>query len=167
MAVINIQSEDIAGLTQFPKIIPNSLNRSKSRKHFFRIPATAVLGDINSTIDLALLPQGDVRLFLTESKIWWTAFGAARLLDIGHRAYEAIDGSIIAAAANLFDDDVDVSAASNAAGVALGSDFVLAGTLAKTQRFLSAKGVMVFATVTGGTIPAGTIIEGFLEYAEL
>jgi hypothetical protein len=137
--------------------------------HYFRCGSLAVAGDIGSTVDLALLPAGDVRLYLTESRIFWSAFGAARILDIGHRAYKAIDfdGSLgvqpVAAAPNLFDDDVDVSAAGNAA---LGSDFVLAGTIAKTQRFLSADGVMIFATVAGGTIPAGAILEGFLTYAE-
>jgi len=164
MAVLALKSEDLAGLDAQPKTLAHSFNRGKVVRQHFRVPPLAVLGDAGTTIDLAQLPRGPVRLNLTTSRIFWSAFGAARLLDIGHRAYEAADGSIVAAVANLFDDDVDVSAAGNAA---LGSDFVLANFLAKTQRFLSAKGVTIFATVAGGTIPAGAIIEGWLDYTEM
>lgn len=164
MAVLNLKVADLANLDLNPKVFAPSINRGKLRRHYFHLPALTVAGDANSTVDLALLPPGAVRLYVDRSHIYWSAFGAARVLDIGHAAYEEVDGAIEAASLALFDDNVDVAAAGNAA---LGSDFAVpAGRLAKTQLFMSSKGVIIRALVTGGTIPIGAILEGWLEYSE-
>lgn len=121
----------------------------------------SVLGDIGSTVALRYLPSGQVYLFPTLSRISWSAFGAARTVDIGHAAYTEFDLDAVVADDNLFDDNVDVSAAGDAY---LGSDYV-AATVANTggfKLFNSQTGVSIFLTVAGGTIPAAAELHGFL-----
>lgn len=117
-------------------------------------------GDIGSTVDLMTIPNGDVRLVFPLSRIRWSAFGAARTLDIGYKAYtDLLTNLPVVAAPAAFDDDIDVSAAGNAA---LGSD----ATEPKTPRFESKDGLTIYATVAGGTIPAGATLNGFLAYVQ-
>ena len=120
-------------------------------------------GDIASTMSLRRLPGGLIYFFPLLSRITWEAFGAARTLDIGHGAYTGLDLVTVVADDNLFDDDVDVSAAGTAF---LGSDY---GTTPANnggfKEFNSIDGVDIFATVAGGTIPDTTNLTGYLVIA--
>lgn len=116
-------------------------------------------GDANSIIDLVKLPPNS-RLLKNVSRIGHSAFGAARLLDIGYEAYNKQDGSTVAASVDTIQDGLDVAAA--AANVALG-----VGTNADdspTIDFDNRDFVVIQAKVLVDTIPDGATLEGYFEY---
>ena len=125
----------------------------------FEFTQSAAAGDATSTMTLGQLPPGRCVFFPKMSWLSWDAFGASRVLDIGHAAYTGEDGVAVVAATNKWDDNIDVS---SAGGAAMGSDLVIAD--AAGTEFKSAAGVNIVANVAGGTIPAGTKIFGYLAY---
>lgn len=129
----------------------------------FNYTQGAAAGDIGSTQGLVYLPPGRYKVYWFLSRIEWSAFGASRTLDVGLGAYTAEDGTSTAAAANLADNDIDVSSAGAAA---MGSDFA-AGTGGVTELKVGSGGIGVFATVAGGTIPAAATLKGYLAYTEV
>lgn len=112
-------------------------------------------------IDLCDLPPGAIRVipYLSRYKTV-VAGGAARTMDIGLRAY-ASKYNPDPQALEVEDDDAliadkDISAALGATVFDTMNDLVL--------DLYSRKGIRVFATVDGGTIPANLEIEGVLVY---
>lgn len=129
----------------------------------FTFTQGAAAGDANSTADLVKLPPGkNITLLKNLSRATCSALGAARVLDIGHTGYTNIDGTVVAAAADVLLDGGDVSAA---ATLAMG-----AGTNALTANdafvFDNKTGVTLQAKVLGGTIPAGATLNGYFTYIE-
>lgn len=116
-------------------------------------------GDATSTVGLVELPAGRVRLIGDMSYLRISAFGASRTLDIGWAAYTDIDGAAVVADADGLDDGLDVSAAS---AINLGS--ATATTDGDTYKFESQSGVVINATVLGGTIPDAATIKGYIAY---
>lgn len=114
-------------------------------------------GDASSTVDLAFLPAGRVRVIGPLCTLDISAFGASRTLDIGWTAYTDLDGAAVAADADGLDDGLDVSSAS---AVPLGT---VVGD-GDTYMFESRDGVTLQATVLGGTIPDAATIKGFIAY---
>ena len=132
-------------------------DHGKLRLQFFALPATTVAGDATSTVDLCRLPSGKVRVLPNLSRITNSAFGAARVLDIGHTAYQSRDDNAVAyepANPNALANDIDVAAA-HASGVL--------GTVDKYD-FYSKSGVLIQAVVAGGTIPIGATLTGYIAY---
>lgn len=135
----------------------------KLRLYNFHFTQGAAAGDATSTQRLIKLPAGKVRLIGPLSYVIPSAFGAARVLDIGWEAYRDKLGVAVAASANGVNDDIDVSAAVlarlgvTAAGVPKLAD--------GTKLFESSAGVVLFSTVAGGTIPAGATLQGVLTIA--
>jgi len=131
----------------------------KLRVAVFEFTQGAAAGDATSTQDLCKLPSGKIRILTGLSRVDFSAFGAARTLNIGHTGFTNADGTTVAAAAALFASAVDVSAAGNTtlAEAAVAND----GTM---QALESKEGVTVQAAVAGGTIPAGATLTGFLVY---
>lgn len=129
---------------------------AKIRLVHFEVAAPAVAGDAGSHADLVELPYGRIRILPHLSLVWGGAFGADRVLKVGHRAYEK-EGSVTEAE----DDDalgsnVDISAAT--VGVKIGT--------ARKFDIFSRKGVTIFGTVTGGTWPTNTgTLEGYIAYS--
>lgn len=160
MAVLALQSTEMVDGYRGK---PNN-DHSKLRVQFFHVPAVAVAGDANTTIDLCDLPSGSVRIIPDLSRFACTAFGASRTLDIGHRAYTKTYAGTTTTEAedpDAFMDGLDVSGALT--GTAFGSGLSAFGY--KVQFDLHSKdGVTVFATVLGGTIPVNTTISGFIAY---
>jgi|SRR5688572_8292226 len=115
-------------------------------------------GDAGSTIEVCELPPGRVRILPYASRFSLSALGAARLMKIGHHAYN--DRSTPSTADAVVEDDdafavgLDVSAATNA---------VVWSNAIKYDIF-SRAGVKVFATITGGTIPDGAVGQFLLAY---
>lgn len=135
-------------------------NHAKLRYLYWKIVNDAVAGDDGSFVELGTLPPGAVRLLPRMAQLRSSAFGAARVLKIGHRAYFSADGQT---SANDIDEDddafsvgLDISAAAFQA-----SPF---GTAIKYDIY-SKSGVRLFGTVTGGTIPAAAELEGYIPYA--
>lgn len=131
-------------------------NHSKVRFAHFNLDAVAVAGDANTTIELCKLPPGPVRVIPELSRVKNSAFGASRVLKIGHRAYQNRDNPSLAQIAE--DDDAFGSALDMATATTQ-----KVGSAVKFDVY-SKEGITVFATVTGGTIPVGATLDGFIAY---
>ncbi len=130
----------------------------KLRIASFDLPAVAVAGDINTTIELCDLPPGAVRILPRLSHLETSAWGAARTLDIGHRAYQTKD----------YANSSTPTEAENGTALLAAKDVSAANTgslgVAAKYDVYSKAGVRVFATVKGGTIPVGATLRGYLIY---
>lgn len=131
-------------------------DHSKLRVQYANLPAVVVAGDIGTTIELCQLPPGPVRIIPELSRLKVSAFGAARTLSIGHKAYIKGDSGTTeeAESANALANALDVSAAVT---VKLGASL--------HYDMYSKDGIVVFATVAGGTIPVGATVELMLAYS--
>lgn len=161
MAVSSEKSAQVGKLFLFPpQNIPVNEWRGRKRILYFK-HTQVVAGDATSIQSLANLPQGSVRVITAESNAYFSAFGAARTLDIGFATYKNLLGVAVTADPDFFATAVDVSAA----GVALLNEASAAGPSAvRFPLFESQNGVGIISTVAGGTIPVGAIIEGVITY---
>lgn len=126
----------------------------------------AVAGDATSIQSLVNLQPGRYVIYPKLSYIMWSAFGAARTLDIGLSAYVNEAGTTVSAAPARFDDDIDVS---SAGGAAMGSDMVIAdgpGIYINVAGTTGA-GVTIISTVAGGTIPVAAKLYGYLVLSKI
>lgn len=158
MAITNELSDQAKKVVATPPLnVATHEWHGRVRQAYFNFTQGAAAGDANSTAQLIYLPNRPVRLLMADSWVYHSAFGAARLLDIGWAAYEDKDGNQVA-------EDLD--------GLAAGLDVAAAGTKtpqgvvggAETKVFLSKGGVWIMAQVRGGTIPAGAQLEGVFKY---
>ena len=131
-------------------------DHGKWRIQFFEVEATTVAGDALSTIDLCELPPGAVRVLLNQSYIECSAFGAARTLDVGHRAYQPRGPGETAEA-----EDLDAFAQLLDVATAAVRQF---DTSPIKFDVYSRTGVTVAAQVKGGTIPVGATLKGYVTY---
>jgi hypothetical protein len=148
-------------LTNADAGVANDPHDGSGRLKIVRFSYTqAGAGDATSTVELVKLPRGRLRVIGTLSRIAFSAFGSSRVLDIGWQAYEDFGGTAVAADDNGIDDDINVASAGAAA---------LGNALTATDDTLeieSNTGVTIFATVTGGTIPDGATLTGYIVYAK-
>src|SRR5262245_46670329 len=154
MAVTNTQSAQI--LNAADRLYPVE-RWGKLRITYFDVTQGAAAGDINSTFELCDVPYGRVRLLPQMSLISFAAFGAARLLDVGHLVYKDSSGADVAADYDAFAVGIDVSAAD--------ADGIKIGNLLKWD-FFSKGGVRLAAQVRGGTVPAGTNMKGYFIFVD-
>lgn len=118
-------------------------------------------GDDGSTLHIWRIEAGS-RLYLHQSTIRFSAFGASRVMKVGWTAYTDPDGTAVAA-----DDDglfaaLDVSAAGNKRWIE--APTVGAGVDTNGTRLFKQTANIV-ATVTGGTWPDAAAVSGFLAIA--
>lgn len=163
MAVVNENSAQLTNSLKKnpPEAVPVHEWRARKRAMYFK-HTQAVAGDATSIQGLVQLPQGKVRVIAAESRIYFSAFGAARTLDVGFAAHKKdSDGSAVVADPDFFATAVDVSAA----GVLLLDEAAAAGPSdVRNHLFESQDSVRVISTVAGGTIPAGAVLEGVITY---
>jgi hypothetical protein len=153
-----VSSEKSVQMDRLDAIPPeaNPVHEWRGKKRILYFSHTqAVAGDAASIQSLAKLPQGSVRVIADESRVYFSAFGASRVLDIGFAAYTNLDGEAVAADPDFFATDVDVSAAGSA---------LLSEASAKLPLFESLDGVEIESVVAGGTIPAAATLEGYITY---
>lgn len=158
MAVTNQNSTQVANGVANPPV-KNKVCEDRGRlrtKRFNHVQVVA--GDATSTVILANIPPGLIDLHLALSRIAFSAFGAARVLDIGHSGYTKPDGTVVAAAPAAFANDIDVSGAGNAA---------LTGVVGADEIFEinSRTGTTILATVAGGTIPDAATLDGNVNFS--
>lgn len=115
-------------------------------------------GDATSSIALAKLPAGKVRLIGLLSHAYVTWATASATVDFGWDAYTDIDGAAVAADPNGLDDGLDVDAAG---AETFGS--VLAAT-GSVKVFESKDGVVIRATSQDVAIADADTIAGYLVY---
>lgn len=160
-AVTTESSTEYTNETASPPVkVASSTKGGKQRIAYFSFTQSAAVGDANSTANLVKLPPGKVRLLKPESRFVCSAFGAARLLDIGYLAHTKGDGTAVAASQDTILDGGDVAAA---AKLECGAGTNGLGTDA-TILFDSRDGVSIQALCSGGTIPAGATLKGFFTY---
>ena len=106
-------------------------------------------GDANSTVEICLTPPGRSQIIASKCSFRHTAFGAARVLSFGWRAYV---------------DEKGVTQAENLTGLGSAFDVPAAGRKVLADAPTGAINTMVFETqrvlvaqVTGGTWPAGAV----------
>jgi len=162
-----VTTEKSTQVTQMEATPPTKLDATelvgKLRIARFDFTQGSAAGDATSTMDLVKIPPGKtVRIFKSMSRIIVSAFGAARLLDIGHTGYTNLDGTAVAAAADVFMDGQDVSAAA-LIRCGLGTN---AFTAEDAFAINAKEAVVIQAVVAGGTIPAAATINGYLVYVE-
>ena len=168
MAVTNEKSSQINNLEAQPPIgIPSTDWKGVKRILRFTFTQGAAAGDANSTADLVKLPAGNIRVLLAECFMHRSAFGASRVADIGWTAYKTPEGADVAADVDAFVDGLSVASAGQALWSAASQGAGANGSgLDKTFLIQSRAGVTVRATVTGGTIPAGATLTGFITYIQ-
>ncbi len=115
-------------------------------------------GSIGSSVALAKLPAGKVRLLglLTGAYVNWTT--ASATLDFGWDAYTDINGVAVAADPNGLDDGLNVDTAGN---VTMGSILAAAGS---QKVFESSDGVVIRATSADVVLADTNTIAGYIAY---
>ena len=164
MAVTTEKSDQVTNQEALPPVRLNT-DELGGRLRIARFSFTqgVAAGDANSTVDLVKLPPGKTLTILKNlSRVACSAFGAARLLDIGHTGFTNLDGTVVAAAADVLLDGGDVSAI---AELPLG---VGTNALTVTNSFtINAKAAtLIQAKVLADTIPAGATLTGYIVYVE-
>lgn len=127
----------------------------KYRVHVAKMQAVTVAGDSGTTISFGKMPAGRLRVLLEGIRVQSSAFGASRVLKIGHRAYAKELGAVEAEDDDAFAVGIDVSAASIKVGT---------GVATLTFDMFSRTGADLFGTVTGGTVPIGATLEVLVPY---
>lgn len=163
MAVTTEKSTQVTNMEASPPVHlkPSDL-RGRVRVARFQFTQGAAAGDATSTADLVKIQGGSQGLTILKSmsRVVCSAFGASRVLDIGHTGYTNQDGTAVAADADILLDGADVSAIANLPlGVgtnALGTDDAFDVD--------SVGEVTIQAVVAGGTIPAGATLNGEIFY---
>lgn len=135
------------------KMLPSYKDSSRLMVFPFNL-VQVTAGDDGSSRSLCFIPPGMYRFYRHLSSIFFSAFGAARVLDLGWLAYTDKDGTAVSVSANGLNNDIDVSAAGTAyIGLAIAVGF---------KDFESRDGVTITYTVAGGTIPAAATLHGCL-----
>jgi hypothetical protein len=160
MAVTTEKSAQINNAEAAPVVLNDNVDvYGKLRVAVFDFTQGAAAGDATSTMDLAVLPHGNIRILPELSHIAFSAFGASRTLDIGFLAYTDWKSAAVVADPNYFATAIDVSSAGAA-------KFSEALTAPAKPQYRSKDGLTVQATVAGGTIPAGATLTGFIVYVQ-
>lgn len=119
----------------------------------------------NDQVELFKLPPGRKRILPWLSRLQWTAFGAGRAIDIGHRAFMArppADADPTAENGDAFIDGFDVAAAQATPF----EWFTPEDGNASSMKYdlYSIDEMVVFMTILGGTMPIGAKLSGFCAY---
>lgn len=106
-------------------------------------------GDANSIAVLAKMPAGRVRVLRAYVK--HSALGAARVATLGNGAYKNATNATVAEDVDAFSGNLDVAAA--------------AGKTVEINAVVDSRAGWDFILqVTGGTIPDGATLNGYVEY---
>ncbi len=156
MAVVNSKSTQVtnqdAGLMS-----PAYSGKGQTFSLFFDALPTA--GDANSTVAIAYLPPGKYRYLGHESRIYHSAFGTARTLDVGWDAYTNEDGTAVVADEDGIHSAADVSVA----GSFQPQDELLTHPVG-TKVFDSRDGILFRIKVEGGALSAGEEVSGYMTF---
>lgn len=144
-------------------VYPTEVRGSKCIDYFTHTQSG--VGDAGSTVHIARLPPGRVRLILPECSFYcnWTA--STQTLDFGHEAYTQLDGTAVAANADALLDGLDVDTAGNFTG----ADLIAAVGVTPTALngyaplFDSKEGVVLYMTAVGALADSDDL-AGWLTY---
>lgn len=155
MAVEKFKSAQLIRVESEQRLFPIE-DHGKFRQQYANfLNSSGVAGDAGTTIDLFMLPPGRLSLRPLLSALKSSAFGASRVVKIGHRKYARTSTEDVVEDDDAFSTGLDISAAA-----LIASPY---GTNLKYDLY-SLSGIMVFATVTGGTVPTNATLETYLTY---
>jgi hypothetical protein len=123
----------------------------------YRFSLTAAAGIDGEVINLRFLPPGRFTVYPRLSYLQIDALGASRVMAVGTAAYTDEAGNAVGAAASAWDSAISVASAVN---LQLGAS-VAAGT-GGVFEYNSRSGITIQATITGGTVPVSSKINGFI-----
>jgi hypothetical protein len=161
MAVTTQESTQYANTyTTRPVVMNNTTDvHGRMRIAYFEHTQSGA-GDATSSVAVAKLPPGRVRLLGALSNVYvnWTT--ASATMDAGWDAYTELDGTAVVADPNGLDDGIDVDAAG---ATALGS--VLASA-ASSKVFESKEGVTIRLTSQDVALAASSAVAGYIVYVQ-
>jgi hypothetical protein len=155
MAVQNFNSDQMTKIINNDRLYPIEEHGKLRQNYAFFKNLSGAVGDANSTVELFRLPPGRLSLRPLMSVLRSTAFGASRVVKIGHRKYARTATEDVAEDDDAFSSAVDISAAGMAT-----SPY---GTQVKYDLY-SLSGITVFATITGGNVPTNAELETYLSF---
>lgn len=158
MAVTTQESTEYGNINSSPPVIQDAhVTKGKVRCAFFTHNQSGA-GDATSSVAIAKLPAGKVRLLASQSKAYvnWTT--ASATLDLGWDAYVDINGDAVAADPNGIDDGLGVDTAGYQT---FGNVLTATGG---TKVFESRDGVVIRATSQDVAIADDDDLVGFLLY---
>lgn len=163
MGVTTQESTEYANIftTQPAVMNPVSSERGKIQFAFFTHDQSGA-GDATSSVALAKLPSGRVKVLLGLSKAYvnWTTGSAT--LDLGWDAYSDLAGTTVVADPDGLCDGIDVDAVgertfSTSPGTGIAA-------LGYTKTFLSKTGVVLRATSQDQALASGDDLVGYIAY---
>jgi hypothetical protein len=130
----------------------------KLRFIYGKVTQGAAAGDDGSFLYFAKLPKGRKRIVPYLCRYKLTALGAARVMKVGHGAYydrSAVGAVATAAVDNAFMSAIDVSGA---------TDALWPTTAGIKFDMFSRDEIWLYATITGGTVPAAAVAQFLVAY---
>lgn len=124
----------------------------------FEFTSDADVSLVTSEINLCKLPQGAIKILPGLSGVYVSDFGASsNALDFGLRAYTD-NGTVVVEDSTALASAV---ACTTAGRIQIDDELTVEGGMLDVN---SDGGVVVYATVTGGNMPAAATIKGYIAY---
>ena len=165
MGVTATNSTQVANAANVP-VITNTVtdHGSRIRVALGNCIQGSAAGDAGSSFNVLYLPY-NATVLPQLSFVYCSAYGASRVLAMGFAAYTEYDGTVVSAVTNQF---VSAASITNAGYVVFGTT----GLSTTPYKFVSgtagvrdtAGGILITATVTGGTIPALATLDAVICY---
>lgn len=153
-----VENEKSAQVINNDAGIVNDSHSGKGQLFALFFDADPGAGDANSTIALVDVPAGIYRYLVFLSRIYYSAFGTARTMDVGWDAYTNVDGTAVLADEDGIHSAQDVAAA----GSFSPGDELTTGS----KLFDSQSGVRIRAKVEAAALGAGETLDGYLVFME-
>lgn len=155
MAITAVKSSQYANQVADPIVKGSLSDVGRMVSYAFEVAQGAAAGDDGSTVELIKLPAGKIKIMGVQLRR--TALGASRVAKGGYKAYTQPDGTAVVA-----DDDAVIAAGQDFSGA--GNAYYQSLPLGKAGLDLETRdGVVINATITGGTIPANATFEGWVD----
>jgi hypothetical protein len=156
MAVTSQKSTEVTALDADTLLDTHTL-KGRVRIAYFE-HAQSGAGDAGSSVEIARLPAGKVRVLASQSKAYFNWTTASATADLGWDAYTDIDGSAVAADPNGIDDGISVETAGYQT---FGASVTATGG---TKVFESRDGVSLRLTSQDVAIADADVVAGFILF---
>jgi hypothetical protein len=161
MSVTTQNSVEVAKMVSNPPtLVDPTVANGKLRFAYFAHTQDGA-GDATSTVCIAKLPRGKVRLIPGLSCIQHNWTTASATVDIGWDGYTQPDGTVVAADPDGIDDGISVETAGVLSGEDLGAQLTATG---RTKLFDSKNGVDIRLTSQDVALAAASTASGYLAY---
>ena len=148
-----------------PNLKANSPDHGRVKAMYFEYTQGSTAGADGDTINLVQLPAGRLRVLAHLSRINVSALGASRVMNVGYTAFTQ-PGATAAAAPSTVNADADFFCSAVDVSAATSTTFDESTTATLGNQLESTDGIVLNATITGGTIPAAAIVRGVVYYIQ-